>query len=63
MNIMKKKTYIIPCINVMHVNIQPLLYTSTLNPEDDPNPGVIVTNGEYHETFSSRGGNTWDDDE
>lgn len=61
MNMMKKKTYIIPCINVMHVTIQPLLYGSTLSPEDG-GTGVTITNDEYHDTFSSRGSGFWDED-
>ncbi len=61
MNMMKKKTYIIPCINVMHVTIQPLLYGSTLSPEDG-GTGVTITDGDYHDTFSSRGSGFWDED-
>lgn len=63
MNIMNKKTYMIPCVSVVRVNIQPLLSGSTLNPED-ANPTVVVSDEQYGGTFSSRGnGDFWDDED
>lgn len=59
---MNKKTYMIPCISVVRVNIQPLL-SGSLNP-DESNPSVVVSDEQYGGTFSSRGnGDSWDDED
>jgi len=56
-----KKNYISPVTIIMAVEIQQMIASTTLDPN---NPRVEVSSQSYRGTFSSRrGGGSWDDDE
>ncbi len=55
-----KKNYEKPATIIMAVETQQMIASTTLNPN---NPSVEVSSESFGDTFSSRGDDSWDDED